>query len=177
MCISRLLSASEARTLKSTLIDFNITLARKWEATCERNLSPQVYGSEGLWKKAIILDPFLKVNQSQSFNSYISMFKLVTDEPTALGTEFHNYLHEPCPGNPEIKILKFWKSTAQIYPNLADVPLQLLCLPNGSTDVERSFSKLRKLQNPTRSSMSEKTLRMQMTLYVNQDLEGHFVGF
>ena len=43
-----MLSASEARTLKSTLIDFNITLARKWEATCERNLSPEVYGSEGL---------------------------------------------------------------------------------------------------------------------------------
>ena len=68
-------------------------------------------------------------------------------------------------------------STAQNYPNLADVALQLLCLPNGSTDVERSFSKLRKLQDPTRSSMSEKTLRMQMTLYVIQDLEGHLVGF
>ena len=99
------------------------------------------------------------------------MFKLVTDEPTALEIEFHNYLHEPCPDNPEIKILKFWKSTAQNCPNLADVALQLLCLPNGSTDVERSFSKLRKLQDPTRSSMSEKTLPMQMTLYVNEDLE------
>ena len=66
---------------------------------------------------------------------------------------------------------------ARNYPNLSDVVLQLLCLPNGSADVERSFSKLRKLQDPTRSSMSENTLRMQMTLYVNQDLEGHFIGF
>lgn len=172
-----MLSASEARTLKSTLTDFNKTLARKWEATCERNLSPDVCGPEGLWKRAIVLDPFLKSGQLQSFNSYISMFELVSDEPTALEVEFNNYLHEPCPDNPEIEILTYWKSMARNYPNLADVALQLLCLPNGSADVERSFSKLRKLQDPTRSSMSENTLRMQMTLYVNQDLEGHFVGF
>ena len=172
-----ILSASDARTLKMTLIDFNKTLARKWEATCERNLSPDVCGSEGLWKRAIVLDPFLKGGQSKSFNNYISMFKLVTDEPTALEGEFNNYLHEPCPDDPEIEILTYWKSMARNYPNLSDVVLQLLCLPNGSADVERSFSKLRKLQDPTRSSMSENTLRMQMTLYVNQDLEEHFIGF
>ena len=71
-----MLSASEARTL-STLTDFNKTLARKWEATCERNLSPDVYVPEGLWKKANVLDPFMKSGQSQNFNNYISMFELV----------------------------------------------------------------------------------------------------
>ena len=123
------------------------------------------------------MDPFLKAGQSQSFNNYISMFELVTNEPTALEDEFNNYLHEPCPDNPEIEILTYWKNMARNYPNLADVALQLLCLPSGSADVECSFSKLRKLQDPTRSSMSENTFRMQMILYVNQDIEGHFVGF
>ena len=46
-----MLSASEARTLKSTLNDFNITLARKWEATCERNLSPEVLGLRAYGKR------------------------------------------------------------------------------------------------------------------------------
>ena len=94
-----------------TLIDFNKTLARKWEATCERNLSPDVCGSEGLWKRAIVLDPFLKGGQSKSFNNYISMFKLVTDEPTALEGEFNNYVHEPCPDDPEIEIRRVWHET------------------------------------------------------------------
>ena len=63
-----------------------------------------------------------------------------------------------------------------MYPKLSDAALQLLSLPNGSAKVERSFSKLRKLQDPTRASMTKHTLRMQMTLYVNQDLEEKFIG-
>jgi hypothetical protein len=171
------LSASDARILKNTLIDFNQTLARKWQATCERNLNPDVCGSEGIWKKAIVLDPFLKPSQSQSFSNYLSMFEIVEDDHTVLESEFNNYLHEPCPENPEIKILTYWKGVTQLYPKLSDAALQLLSLPNGSADVERSFSKLRKLQDPTRARMNESTLCMQMTLYVNQELEERFIGF
>ena len=38
-------------------------------------------------------------------------------------------------------------------------------------------AKLRSVQDFHRCSMSEETLRMQMTLYFNQDLEGHFAHF
>ena len=172
-----MLTVSESKTLREKLISFNKTLARKWESTCERNLCPEVCGSDGLWKKAIVLDPFLKVNQSQSFGSYITMFEIVTDTPTDLEAEFNTYMCEPIPDNLEIEILTFWKSKVAQYPRLSRAALQLLCLPNGSADVERSFSKLRKLQDPSCSSMSEHTLNMQMTLFVNQDLENHFFGY
>ena len=73
-----MLAISESRTLREKLISFNKTLARKWELACEHNLRP-----DGLWKKAIVFDPFLKASQSQNFDSYISMFEIVD---TPMGT-------------------------------------------------------------------------------------------
>ena len=43
--------------------------------------------------------------------------------------------------------------------------------------VKKYCSKLRKLQHPTRSSMSAEVLRMNMTLYFNQDIQGHFCNY
>lgn len=63
------------------------------------------------------------------------------------------------------------------YLELSRAAPQLLCLPNGSADVDCSFNKLWKLQDTSHSSMNEHTLNIQMTLFVNQDLENHFLGY
>ena len=81
------------------------------------------------------------------------------------------------PENPEIGILEYWQTAARNYPHLGKAALNLLCVCIGSIDAERSFSKLLSVQELYRCSMSEETLRMQMTLYFNQDLEGHFAHF
>ena len=72
------------------------------------------------------------------------------------------YLLEPQSNNPEITTIKYWRGAVQLYPQLSQAALQLLSISTGSVDVERSFSKLRKIQHPTRSSVSAETLRMQI---------------
>lgn len=171
-----MLTAADATRIKSELIGFNKSLAEKWQATCQRNLSQKVCGPDGLWKQGVVLDPFLKSSQLQQFVMYSDLFSLVYDDISVLQEEFDQYLLEPIPDNPEIDILDFWKAAIPRFPNLAPSVLQLLSIPNGSCEVERSFSKLRNLQHPSRSLMSLETLRMQMTLYFNQDIDNHFLA-
>ena len=81
--------------------------------------SPAVSGPNGLWKQVLILDPFLKICQVQkSLDNYSQLFELVTEIPTN-EEEFDNYLAEPVPENPELKVLEYWHSVEQCYPNLA----------------------------------------------------------
>ena len=115
--------------------------------------------------KCTALNPFQKVAQSQQFEYYISMFELVVDDDIApLKEEFQQYMLDTPPENPEIEILEYWKTAARNYPHLSKAALSLLCVCIGSVDAERSFSKLRTVQELHRCSMSEETLRMQMTL-------------
>uniref|UniRef100_A0A1X7UC00 Uncharacterized protein n=1 Tax=Amphimedon queenslandica TaxID=400682 RepID=A0A1X7UC00_AMPQE len=64
-----MLSVADTSLVKADLVGFNKSLGEKWQATCARNLREDVCGSEGLWKKAVVLDPFLKLSQSQDFMS------------------------------------------------------------------------------------------------------------
>ena len=171
-----MVSVADASLIKTDLVAFNKSLAEKWQATCARNLKEDVCGPEGLWKKAVVLDPFLKLSQSQDFMSYRDFFGLVDGDAT-LKEEFDQYLGEPIPDNPELQTLDFWKAAIPRFPNLSPKVLQLLSIPNGSCEVERSFSKLRNLQNPSRSLMSADKLKMQMTLNINQDIDDYFLGY
>lgn len=108
--------------------------------------------------------------------SYRDFFGLVDGDDT-LKEEFDQYLGEPIPDNPELQTLDFWKAANPRFPNLSPKVLQLLSIPNGSCEVERSFSKLRNLQNPSRSLMSADKLKMQMTLNINQDIDDYFLGY
>ena len=98
-------------------------------------------------KKAVVLDPFLKLSQSQDFISYRDFFGLVDGDATLI-EEFDQYLGEPISENPELQTLDFWKAAIPRFPNISPKVLQLLSIPKGSCEVEISFSKLRNLQNP-----------------------------
>uniref|UniRef100_A0A1X7TEF6 HAT C-terminal dimerisation domain-containing protein n=1 Tax=Amphimedon queenslandica TaxID=400682 RepID=A0A1X7TEF6_AMPQE len=138
--------------MKSDFRAFGRALADKWQATCQRNLSSTVSGPNGLWKQAIILDPFLKSVQPQLIDNYTQLFGLVTDI-SSIKDEFTMYLREPVPDNPDLTAMQYWSNVKQLYPQLSQAALELLSISTESVDVERSFSKLRKLQHPTRSSV------------------------
>ena len=164
-----MLSAADVAHIKSELVAFNKSLAEKWQATCQRNFSEKVCGPSGLWKQGVVLDPFLKSSQPQEFAVY-------KDLCTKICLEFDLYLLEPIPENPELCILNVWKASIPRFPNLAPSVLQILSIPNSSCEVEHSLSKL-SLQPPSRTVMSQETLKMQMTLYVNQDIDNKFLTF
>lgn len=174
--VINILPLAQAESLKADFKVFGHCLCDKWQATCHRNLSPEVSGPNGIWKQAVILDPFLKGCQSQTLHSYTQLFELVTDMPS-IENEFQMYLLQPVPENPELTAIEFWRNAVQVFPQLSQAALDLLCISTGSVDVERSFSKLRKVQHPTRSSMSPETLRMVMTMYFNQDIQEHFKNY
>ena len=171
-----MLPVAQGDKLKADFKVFGHCRCDKWQATCQHSLLSEISCPNGLWKQAIILDPFLKGSQSQPIQTYTQLFQLVTDLPST-ENEFQMYLLEPQTNHPEITTIEYWHGAVQLYPHLSQAALQLPCINTGSVDVEHSFSKLRNIQHPTRSSMSAETLCMQMTLYFNQDFQEHFVHY
>ena len=84
-----------------------------------------------------------------------------------------NQLHKTL----ELKILDCWNSSQVHYPYLSIAAVQLLCISTTSCGVEQSFSLMHNLQQSNRSSMREDTLHMEMVMYFNKDVEGHFDNY
>ncbi|KAL1482781.1 hypothetical protein MTO96_050291 [Rhipicephalus appendiculatus] len=94
----------------------------------------------------------------------------VTDNVDSLNDEFNQYLLEASPTNPAVELIEYWHDSTSRYPRLAKAALTLLCLANGSCDVERTFSQLRYVQRPDRSRMETDMLRMQMIMHQHRRL-------
>lgn len=94
-------AVAQGDKLKADFKVFGHCLCDKWQAICQRSLLSEISGPNGLWKQAIILDPFLKSSQSQSLGTYTQLFELVTDL-SSIENEFQMYLLEPQLNNPEI---------------------------------------------------------------------------
>ena len=127
--------------------------------------------------RIIVLDPFLKSAQSPNFEDYTDMFSLVVNDLSDIEKEFPKYLQEPITSNLEVFILDYWKGLEILYPNLSSAVTELLSISTGSCDVERSFSMMKAVQQPNRSLMTENTLRMEMVLYFNKDLDHDFDNY
>ena len=86
------------------------------------------------------------------------MFQSTAVDIVSIKEEFQQYLQATHPGNPEISILEYWKAAIRKYPHLCKAALNFLYVCIGSVDGERSFSKLRTVQELDQCSMSEETL-------------------
>jgi hypothetical protein len=101
-------------------------------------------------------------------------FDLSEESNTQLENEFNDYLTEEIPQNKNIPILDYWISVEHKYPLLSGYAKDLLCIPSGSIDAERSFSMFRNIQTDRRSMISNIHLNMYSILYFNGDIEGYF---
>jgi hypothetical protein len=99
------------------------------------------------------------------------------NEIIALEKEFEEYLLEEIPDNFEIDALNYWINSVHKYPKLSKFATSFLCLPCVSCDAERSFSKMRDINTAKRNRMNPNTLRMQMIMYFNGDIEQRLVNF
>ncbi len=86
--------------------------------------------------------------------------------------EFNCYYIARIPDNLDIKPLEFWLSSRSEYQVLSKIAIEYLCIATNSLEAERSFSKLRDVQDSKRCKMNAETLSMQMILYFNGDIEG-----
>ncbi|KAL3206207.1 hypothetical protein MRX96_040319 [Rhipicephalus microplus] len=165
-----MLPKHSANLVKTCSEEFCTKLATKWRCTLVRNVSEKKEKQLTLWKLGAVLDPFQKRLLGQSFEDYRPLFMSVTDNVDSLNDEFNQYLLEASPTNPAVELIEYWHDSTSRYPRLAKAALTLLCLANGSCDVERTFSQLRYVQRPDRSRMETDMLRMQMIMYVNKDV-------
>jgi hypothetical protein len=168
--------SSEQNELKLITKRFKETLYKKWIQTATSNLDSNVFGENGIFRKSMIFDPFLKKSQNQNFNYYHNLFRNICDDKR-LETEFNQYMTEDLPQNDEIQPLEFWYSKRQLYPNLYKVVVTILSMAFSSIDAERSFSKFRDVLTFKRSSLSVEHLKMYCILYFNGDIEGHFDNY
>jgi hypothetical protein len=172
--VLNMLCEEDAHAIRSDLVEFGKALSDKWHDTTLRNLHDEV---KQLWIRAIILNPFLKSAQSPNIEDYKDMFSLISDNLSDIEKEFPKYLQEPMPSNLEVDIMEYWKGLQILYPTLSTTATQLLSVSTGSCDVERSFSMMRNVQCPNRSSMKEDTLRMETILYFNKDIHQYLDNY
>lgn len=154
---------------KKACKEFSQKLLEKWGSTTRRNLSEAgpALDQTDIWEKSEVLDPQKKIFCNPDFNTYKDFFSLATDINDELRQQFDMYMQEPPPANSHLQTIQYWDAVQEQYSSLSKAALALLCMPTGSCDVERSFSKLRYLQRPDRSAMGNTLLSMQLILYVN----------
>ncbi|CAN7939393.1 unnamed protein product [Ixodes hexagonus] len=165
-----MLPKSSATLVKTRCEEFCAKIATKWYCTVKRNVSDKEENQLTLWKLGAVLDPFQKRLPSQSRDGYRQLLISVTNDVDSLHDEFTHYLLEASPTNTAVKLIEYWHDSTACYPRLASAALTLLCLANGSCDVERTFSQLRYVQRLDRSGMETNMLCMQMIMYVNKDV-------
>ncbi len=161
------------------LTAFHNEIKNKWLATYNRNLNDDCFGDNGLLKKIQVFDPFNKCLQNQDFEYYKDLFLEASEVENieSLENEFKEYLSDSIPDNLELEVLKYWSSIGYKYPKLSKIAITFLCIPFGSYDAERSFSKLRDLNIAKRNRMNSETLKMQMLLYFNGDIEERLIHY
>jgi hypothetical protein len=122
----------------------------------------------------MIFDPFVKSQLNNEFNFYYDILinSIPSENLSDLKIEFNSYLLSDVPSNNNIDLIDFWSSSKNSYPLLSNIAIDYLCIATNSIDAERSFSKLRHIQDSTRSSLSVETLSMEMIMYFNGDIEG-----
>lgn len=161
------------------LTAFHNEIKTKWLSTYNRNLNDDCFGENGLFKKIQVFDPFNKCLQSQDFEYYNNLFLEVSEaeDIKSVENEFKEYLSDSIPDNLELEVLKYWSSIEHKYPKLSKIAITFLCIPCGSCDAERSFSKMRDLNIAKRNRMNSETLKMQMLLYFKGDIEERLIHY
>jgi hypothetical protein len=67
-----------------------------------------------------------------------------------------------------VDITKFWTSQMETLPELSNLALRNINLPNTSVSAERSFSLLKNILTDKRTSLSDDTLEALNLLYYNK---------
>ncbi len=169
-------SLSEQNVLKRDCKAFCEIPFNKWSETTARNLDKEVFGENGLLKKCLVFNPFMKSSLNQSFDNYVDIFDMVPHQSN-LEQEFNEYIIEDTPQNPSLSAMNYWLESQVKYPSLAKIEKTFLSLSCTSLDAERSFSRCRDVLTLKRTNLKKENLRKYVILYFNGDIERIFDGF
>jgi hypothetical protein len=157
------------KEVKNVFNVFQNAISTKWNETYKRNCDKDVFGKNGFLYKLMIFDPFLKSQMPKAFGFYSELFinLIETQDINDLKTEFDVYIISDIPENKDIDALLYWLSSSQNFPLLSSIAIEYLCIATNSLDAERSFSKLRDIQDSKRNRLNTETRSMEMIMYFN----------
>ncbi|KAL7287029.1 hypothetical protein TKK_0018774 [Trichogramma kaykai] len=98
----------------------------------------------------------LKIDEEDSLDIDILFVKPSTSSISE--KELNNYLESPRP-EPDTNILIWWKTYANVYPIIARIARDVLCIPATSVPVERLFSEASLVLTKNRCSLNSQDLR------------------
>jgi hypothetical protein len=70
-------SLSDQKLLKESMKKFYEKTSIKWSHTRSVNLSNNVFGKSGLFKKCLLFDPFMKKSMPTNYEFYENIFQLI----------------------------------------------------------------------------------------------------
>lgn len=79
---------------------------------------------------------------------------LLLHEMKYFSSHIYRYFGHPRPTTSEIDVLQWWKTNRDLFPILADMARQVLCIPVSSSSSERVFSTAGQILSDLRQNMS-----------------------
>jgi hypothetical protein len=133
------------------------------------------------WHQATILSPSQKAQRNQGDDFYFELIDHVAirkgmtaqDRRDRLRAEFEEYLEEPFSRNLQSSALvwDYWSNCRRRWPLLAAIVLLLLAAPIGNSELERSFSLVKRTSlDPHRQTASPANKSAMNRAHVNKDL-------
>ncbi|KAJ8332566.1 hypothetical protein SKAU_G00423550 [Synaphobranchus kaupii] len=147
-----MLHVRDQDTLKDGFRSFHKELSQKWQTTVVRNLSQEAFHSEGsFWRVMELFDPHRKSEfTADKFSHYMkimSPFVAPNEDKGSMEGEFEAYMAMPPPDSLTITPLEYWRIHRNDFPTLSRTASRILCVPPGSADAERAFSKFGYIQD------------------------------
>jgi len=153
------------------LLQSTLTLLEGHNIDCTklRGYMASKHPSHEFWRLVQDLDP--KIGNPSHFELTIprelSRFSRVPVPP--LDVCFYKALLE---SRPRIdNVVTFWQNQAVNMPVLSSLTLNALTVPPSSSDVERSFSALKRILTPSRNCLTEENLGIHLRLVFNSRCE------
>jgi hypothetical protein len=120
------------------------------------------------WKDVQYLDP-RKVQEQGSENLPESLTKFSVLKVNAEEVVKYKIIRQTLKYGPEFCPFEFWRTYGREMPVLSKLSLAALSIPASTSEVERSFSALKRTLTPQRSSLTEENLGNHLRLTFNEN--------
>lgn len=122
-------------------------------------------------KKGYQVDKESSKKSSLDFNVCYPKYDKSEDYLVMDKSEIDEYLYSP-QSDAKINLLQWWKNHQNVYPVLAAIARDVLCVPATSVPVERMFSEAAHVVTKTRCSLQDEKIRelVCINLWMKSDL-------
>lgn len=124
--------------------------------------------SRDFWYSSRFFDPRFATQISEDFTVPVAMALFEVNVPILEMATYRTLVAQQNYGM-DFDVLNFWKSYYKEMPVLSSLALKISSIPSSTSDVERSFSCLRRVLTPLRNQLTEDNLGIHLRLAFNSN--------